>query len=112
MINRTFDYRIVKRILNHDPWISNKVIYLLDDGNLWSLHKDGDYLRIHANMVNKKGKDVIESAKAAFKWIFNNTDTQKIVARIPKENRKACFIARQCMNFISDDDRRHYEVNK
>jgi len=112
-IERTFDYRIIKKILNHDPLISSDIIYLLDDGNLWSLHKDGDYLRIHANMVTKKGKQAIESAKAAFKWIFNNTDTKKIVARIPKENRKACVIARQCMNFIrGDDHHHHYEVNK
>jgi len=110
---RTFDYRIVKKILNHDPLISSKIIYLLDDGNLWSLHKDGDYLRIHANMVNKKGKEAIKSIKSAFKWIFYNTDTKKIVARIPKENRAACFFASQSMNFISnDDDRRHYEVKK
>lgn len=77
------------------------------------MHKDGDYLRIHANMVDKKGKEAIESIKEAFQWIFNNTNTKKIVARIPKENRKACFFARQSMNFIRRDGNRHnYEVNK
>ena len=112
-MNRTFDYRIIKKIINHDPVISNKIIYLLDDGNLWILHKDDNYLRIHANMVNKRGKEAIESIKSAFKWVFNNTDIKKVVARIPKENRKACFFARQCMNFIKkDDNRHHYEVNK
>jgi hypothetical protein len=109
-IERTTDYRIVKNITGCDPLISNEVIYLLDDGNLWSFHKDEDALRIHANMTNKKGKEVIESARRAFDWVFDNTPYKKIVARIPKENKPACFIANQCMNFINKDARYHYEV--
>jgi len=110
MIERTKDYRIVKRLLNHNPVISTKFIYLLDGDNLWSLHEDQDALRIHADMTDKKGKDVIQSAKDAFEWVFKNTNYKKIVARIPKENRKACFIARQCMKLIKIDERHHYEV--
>lgn len=92
--------------------MSTKIIYLLDDGNLWTFHEDEDGVRIHANMVDMFGKQAVSSAKRAFEWIFTHTDYSVIYARIPIDNRPACFIARQCMTFIKKDERHHYEVRK
>lgn len=85
---------------------------MIDGDNLWTLHDVDDDLMIHANMNTKKGKFAIESAKSCFNWIFENTDYKKIVAHVPKENRKACIIASLCMNLVKVDHRHHYEVRR
>ncbi len=100
MIERTFDYRIVNRLKG--TWriiVSSDVFYLLETNGkealgLWSLHKYDDGVMIHADMGPKcRGRKAIESAKAAFAWIFRNTKFKKIYAKIPKENLPAQRIA-------------------
>ena len=120
MIERTFDYRRVKRLAPWQPLISNEVIYLIDrqdneDVGLWSFHKAFDGLMIHADMGLKcNGKKAIESAKAAFKWIFKNISCGVIYASIPKENKAACHTAvKSGMNFNhTEHNKRFYKVMK
>lgn len=116
MIARTFDYRKVKKLLNHQMVISRKIIYLLDDDiGLWSFHKYLDGLMIHADMTLKcRGKRAIESAFNAFKWIFSNTDHEVIYAEIPFDKQAASYVATQSgMKYThSDNDNRFYEVKK
>lgn len=115
MIERTFDYRKVKRIASWQPIITSNVIYLLDDDqDLWAFHEHLDGLMIHAELsINRRGKDAVNSAHRAFQWILNNTSTRKIYAVIPKIRKAACYMAAWSgMNFMYEDDRnRHYEVN-
>ncbi len=114
MIDRCFDYRLIKRLADWPPVISQTIIYLVDDGvGLWTFHRYRDGLLIHADMSDEcRGARAIESAKAAFAWIFDNTGTNKIYARIPAENKPACYMARWSgMTFIAtEDNRRCYEV--
>jgi len=111
LIERTFDYRIVKKLLGCNPWITSKIIYLLDGDNLLSFNKESDYLCFHINMKSKKGQEAIRSALSAFEWVFKNTNYQKIVAHSPVTNRPANFMATQCMTFTGKDDNyHHYEV--
>jgi len=115
-LDRSYDYEKIERLLNCPAVIFETFIYLIDGDNLWSFHPDDlsttcmDKLRIHANLHTFKGKQSQKSMKESFDWIFNHTDTSKIYARVPKDNRSACFLARQTMNFIKADERHHYEV--
>lgn len=95
MIERTFDYRKVKKIAPWQPIISREVIYLLDnDKDLWAFHKYLDGLMIHAEMsVNTRGGKARESAKRAFGWIFKNTKAKTIYAGIPEDRKRACYMA-------------------
>lgn len=118
MILRTLDYRRVKKLVAWQPIISNKIIYLIDEGpnediGLWSLHKHLKGLMIHADMTLKcRGKRAVESAVNAFKWIFKNTDNKIIYAEISVENRTASYIAiASGMKFTHhNNEDRFYEV--
>jgi hypothetical protein len=119
MIERTFDYRRILRLVPWSPVISRKFYYLIAKGKgkdlgLWSFQPDRDGLRIHADLGPEcRGKDAVESARAAFKWIFENTVNKIIYAGIPEENKPACLVAsRAGMKFIRNENgRRKYEVN-
>ena len=115
MIERTFDYRKVRKIASWKPIISSDVIYLLDDDqDLWAFHEHLDGLMIHAELsVNRRGKDAVISARRAFKWIFENTDAKKIYAVIPDDRKAACYMARWSgMKFThKEDTERCYEVS-
>lgn len=95
MIERTHDYRIVKKILKTSPLISSKVIYLLENKmNLWSFYSYKDGLKIHANMDEScRGRKAVESAKKAFRWIFENTGFDRIYAKISMTRMDACRVA-------------------
>jgi len=116
LIERTKDYRIVKKIASWNPIISSEIIYLLDnDINLWTFHEYLDGMMIHANMSIKcRGKLAVESAKRAFKWIFENTTTEIIYAGIPDDRKKVCYMAvRFGMEFThKNENKRYYEVKK
>ena len=116
MIERTFDYRKVKKILGINPLISNEIIYLLESNiGLWIFHKYLNGLMVHADMTPEcRGKRAVESAKNAFKWVFQNTNTKIIYAGIPKKNKPACHSAvGSGMNFTHEDEnKRYYEVEK
>lgn len=110
-MKRCFDYRVIKRALGYNPPITREIIYLEDDGNIWSFECVDKVYRIHASMTTKKGRLAIESAKSAFKWFFDNTNERRVIAKILKTNRPACVIARACMRFTHADQNHHfYEV--
>ena len=99
MIERSINYRRIKKLVKWPLIISNKFFYLIDketdiDRGLWSFEPWGKGLRIHSDMKEDfKGKEAIESAKEAFRWIFKNTGAEFIRAEISRENMKACFVA-------------------
>lgn len=99
MIERTFDYRRVKRLVDWPLTISSKVIYLIETGSIkgvdlgvWTFFEDSGGYEIHADM-KIKGKKAIESAKRAFDWIFNNTKAEFIKTEIPKDRQDVCQMA-------------------
>jgi len=82
---------------------------------MWVFEPYEDGLMIHAQMgVNVRGQLARESAKAAFKWIFDNTEIETIYAGIPRDRRTACFMAAWSgMKFTHEiDGKRFYKVNK
>ena len=53
-----------------------------------------DGLTIHACMgPDCRGRAAVESARAAFKWVWENTKVRKIYAAIPNTHRHAQFLA-------------------
>jgi len=118
MIERTFDYRRVRRLAGWPLVISAKVIYLIEtdgkhDLGLWTLHKYKYGYRIHADMGPKcRGRKAVESAKAAFKWIYNNTVKKYIYAGIPVDNKAAHRIATHAgMRFTGENkNERFFEM--
>ena len=112
MIERTFDYRIVRRLASWKVRVSREYIYLVEKKGseilgLWSFEKWQDGIRIHADMTPRcRGKQAIESAKRSFNWIWDNTEFKRIYAGIPAKNKSACQIAyRSGMNNM-----RYYDV--
>lgn len=108
-MNRCTDYRLIKRVLGIYPVISEEVIYLQDQGeNIWTIENISGCFRVHANMKTLRGRHAIKSAEKAFYWFFANTGEKLLTARIERDNRKACVIARACMNFVGADEKFHY----
>ena len=109
MIERSFDYRKIKKIISYSPVISSEFIYLIDDDiGVFSYEKYKDGYLVHANVL-KKGKAAVESAKKSFEWIFNNTTTDIIYAVIKRNNRATCHFAVQAgMNRTHDDEQFNY----
>lgn len=65
-----------------------------NDLGVWAFHKYADGLMVHVNMGKEcRGKAAAQSAKDAFKWIFNNTETNNIYALISETNRKTQILA-------------------
>lgn len=94
-MERTFDYRKVKAILGFNPPLGLDFIYLLDNEiNMWACNPFKDGIEIHAEMSRLcRGKDAIRSGKEAVKWIFDNTDFNKIYATISIQRKDACLVA-------------------
>lgn len=121
MIERTSDYRRVNRITPWWPVISSEVLYLMEtDGNrdsgVWTFHEYFDEgLLIHADMTRAcRGKKAVKSMKEAFKWVFENTGTKTIYAKISKQKRPASFMAvASGMSFTHfQNNENYYQVNK
>lgn len=97
MIERTFDYRKIKRLAGGFPVVSSECIYLVDNEKyVWGLSPfKGDYLiSIHDN--GPTGKEFIKSARKMFEWIFEHTDAMAIYGQIHKDNKPVRFIASHC----------------
>ena len=99
MIERTEDYRRAKRFISWPLVISNSFYYLMEiegieDIGVWTLHPHKDGVMVHADMgQNCRGRKAVESLKAAFKWIWDNTPFKSIYAGIPADNKPACQVA-------------------
>ena len=107
MIKRCTDLRRVKHLASKWELVfSNKIFYLVEEqdgedlGVIVFVPMD-DALMIHVELGEKcRGSAALKSCVDAFRWIFNNTDCESIIAEIPLSNRPAHFIARQAgMNF-------------
>lgn len=102
MIERCMDYRRIKKFINWPLVISSKIIYLIQSDNgkdegVWTFFKNNDgsnsYI-IHADMGEEvKGRKAVESGKAAFKWIFDNTKVDFIFASIEQHRKDVCLMA-------------------
>ncbi len=116
MIQRTFDYRKIKRLLSIPPIISSDIIYLIDnDIGVWSFNEYLDGLMVHQNVsIACRGKIAVNSGKKAIEWIFKNTDKKVIYAKINKEKRAACYMARWCgmLRVRNDNQFNYYEIKK
>jgi hypothetical protein len=130
MIERTQDYRIVKRITNENPmegtteWdltISDKVFYLLEvvDGNalgVWAFEPapDGSY-EMHAAMGKDcRGAKAVQSGLNAISWLYENTKCNDIVAPVPVHLKHAQRIPR-CAGLVYrgiDEGRKIYTMDR
>jgi len=115
-VERTFDYRLVKRLAPWPPVISRKVIYLVEPNKgLWAFHEHLDGLISHIEMApDCRGKEAIELSKQALEWVFDNLSVDTIYAGIPKSNKPACHNAKHIgYKFTHEDaDKRYYEFNR
>jgi len=92
MIERTFDYRIVKKIAGEVPVISSQWIYLIDEDreSVWAFEKYLDGLMIHVSALKiARGKKTVQSAKLVFKWL-EDKDFKNIYACIARELKHVC----------------------
>lgn len=98
MIERTFDYRIVKKMVGWNVTVSQEVFYLIyDQIGLFTLHKHQDGLMIHADMSDKcRGTRAIKGIKEVFHWIGENTGVENIYAEIPEDNKASWYMACVC----------------
>lgn len=96
MIERTFDYRIIKRIMGKDkyPVISSKLIYLLDEKiGVWTCDKYLDGIMMHIDILKEaRGKKALDATKKAFQWLFDK-GYKIIYAGIPEERKHVCNFA-------------------
>lgn len=94
-MNRTRDFRVVKRLAGSVPSLGRDVIYLNDSNEgIWMLHPYSDGLMVHAFMTAKmRGKRAVSSLRRALSWAVENTPFRCVYAAVPKESRHAGFLA-------------------
>lgn len=120
MIERSTNYRRIKKLVEWPLIISIKIIYLIEslngiDKGIWSFEPWGEGMKIHADMQsNFRGKQAIESGKEAFRWIFQNTNADFIYAGILRENMKACHAAAKSgmTNLGVKDNIREFKITR
>lgn len=94
MIERTFDYRVVKKIAGKVPFISSKVIYLVYEKEMvWAFEEYLDGLLIHVSVLKSaRGKKAVEATKMAFEWLQDNGFIN-IYACISQKLKDVCHFA-------------------
>lgn len=116
MIERTFDYRRIKKMLPCPPIISDNIIYLIDGNHgIWIFHEYLNGLKIHVEMnINCRGKEAIKKGRESLEWVFNNIAIKCIYAGIYKLNKPSCYYARRIgMEFTYEENNmRHYKINR
>jgi RimJ/RimL family protein N-acetyltransferase len=111
MIERTFDYDIVREIITHpklypfctedgapepknfNPVENNQIYYLLpivDEpiGVIIFSHQNAILLAVHICILPEWWGYAKEAATSALWWIFQNTDYTKITGALPEYNRQ------------------------
>ena len=79
--------------------ISQDTYYLIEvkdgeDKGVWLFHPYEDGFMIHANFSEScRGKAAADSARNAFKWIFDHTSTKIIYAGIHNSKRNVQMLA-------------------
>lgn len=94
MIERTFDYRLVKEIAGIVPIVSRKMIYLVYEKEIvWAFEKYLDGLMIHVSVLKSaRGKKSVDASKLAFEWL-RNKGFKNVYACISQELRDVCHFA-------------------
>jgi hypothetical protein len=116
MIERTYDYRKVKKLIPDDESfaVSSDIIYLVDGDNIWVIEPDEDLPQIHVNMSEDcRGKEAVKKCKQVIKWVFKNTSIDTLYGVIDKTNKAACHNAIHVGMAFSHETRtkRIYEVS-
>lgn len=94
VIERTFDYRLVKQIAGKVPVISSKMIYLIHEKEMvWAFEKYLDGLMIHVSVLKlARGKKSIDASKMAFEWL-RDKGFKNVYACISQKVRSVCHFA-------------------
>jgi len=120
MIERCTDYRRINKWVKAQIVVSSDFFYLMvikdgKDMGIFTLQPITGYdgPLIHADLGDKCfGKDAKEGGRDAFKWIFENTNYNKIYAASPHDKRHAQFMAvaagMKCI--YKDTANRYYEI--
>lgn len=115
MIERCLDYRRVKRLSDWNVVVSQDFYYLVERENgidlgMWCVHPWRDGALGHVSMGKDcRGRKAVESGKNALKWLFENTEFDKIYAVSPNEIRAAQLVAaRVGMECIGADEENRY----
>lgn len=93
------DFRRIRKLYPHDMDISQDSYYLIErmngeDQGVWFFHPYDDGMMIHANFKESfRGKLAADSARNAFKWIFEHTATNVIYANINNTKRHVQMLA-------------------
>lgn len=99
MIERSMDYRRIKRLSDWDLVISQEVYYLIEavngkDAGVWAFIPCNGGFQVHVNMgAGCRGSTAASSARDAFAWLFDNTGCQMIFADIPSHLRHVHIMA-------------------
>ena len=89
MIERTFDYRILNRLIAWRPFITHELIYLLQDKkNVITFEHYKDGVMLHVDICKEyRGKKAVAAVMEGFDWIGKNFNIDKIYARVPKQRK-------------------------
>ena len=123
MIERSQDYRRVKRLApKWDLVVSDEIYYLVetevgeDLGAICFHPCDEDGLLMHVALGEKcRGARAGKAYRNAFAWMFENTEIETLLGRIPDTYQHARVMARNIggqFNGIDIDGLRCYSVTK
>lgn len=120
MIERTFDFRRVKRMA--PEWricISPECYYLIavvdgDDVGAFYYHPFSDGTECHVNFIRGfRGKQCLDEYRKAIVWMADNTNCETLYGNIPTGNRGAIAMARNSgLDFchVDEDGFRLYSI--
>ena len=120
MIERTQDYRRIKKLTDHELIVSSRAYYLIFvidgfDFGAMLFHPYKDALLMHVEMkVGYRGRIAANAYLEAMTWIFDNTGHDIIYGEIPFENRPAHLMARKTGASFDgiEDGLRLYSIRK
>lgn len=98
MIERSQDYRRIKKLMQFEMMIGPDIYYLVEhdgeDLGIWYAHPWRDGAALHVNMTEKcRGARARESGKAVLEWIWKNTPFRKVYGVLPTERCPAMIMA-------------------
>ena len=125
-IHRTFDKSLINSILTQpdilpqffevrgDPERHPNVYFLKAKSGLFVCTKTGDEMNCHAAIpAENRGLQAYKDVKAAIKWVWANTDCERITTRADKTKKHLLHFNGKLLNRINEDETYiHYEVNR
>lgn len=120
MIERSQDYRRIKKLTDHELIVSCEVFYLIVvtsgvDLGVMLFHPYKDALLMHVEMtLGCRGRIASNAYREAMDWIFENTPFGVIYGEIPEDNRPAHLMARKAGASFDgiEDGLRLYSIRK